>query len=111
MSTAYYFISDGRIIYTKNGRLADLQQRKSALDCFFERCSDVLPRHEQLYRRLYRELSESAVGHASAAFNDGEMGIQATFRFCAGGFPGDKEFIGMGKTNLQTLDGRADMAL
>jgi hypothetical protein len=24
--------------------------------------------------------------------------------------PGDKEFIGMGKTSLQTLDGRADMA-
>ena len=73
MSTAYYSISDGRLIYTKNGRLADLQQRKSALDCFSERCNDVLPRCEHLCRRLYRQLSELAVGHASAAFNDGQM--------------------------------------
>jgi glycosyltransferase involved in cell wall biosynthesis len=73
MSTAYYFLSDGRLIYTKNGRLADLQQRKSALDCFSERCNDVLPRCEHLCRRLYRQLSESAVGRASAAFNDGQM--------------------------------------
>jgi hypothetical protein len=73
MSTAYYFISDGRLIYTKNGRLDDLQQRKSALDCFSEHCNDVLPRREHLCRGLYRRLSELAVGHASAAFNDGEM--------------------------------------
>jgi glycosyltransferase involved in cell wall biosynthesis len=73
MSTAYYSVSEGRQIYTKKGRLADLQQRKSALDCFFERCSDVLPRCEHLYHRLYRQLSESAVRHASAAFNDGHM--------------------------------------
>jgi hypothetical protein len=73
MSTAYYFISDGRLIYTKNGRLAELQQRKSAFDCFAERCNDVLPRCEHLCRRLYRQLSESAVRHASAAFNDGQM--------------------------------------
>ncbi|MBV8508400.1 MAG: glycosyltransferase family 2 protein [Alphaproteobacteria bacterium] len=73
MSTAYYFISDGRLIYKKNGRLADLQQRKSALDCFSEHCNDVVPRCEHLYRRLYRRLSELAVGRASAAFNDGEM--------------------------------------
>jgi glycosyltransferase involved in cell wall biosynthesis len=75
MSTAYYFVSDGRLVYTKNGRLADLQQRKSALDCFSEHCNDVLPRCEHLCRGLYRRLSELAVGHASAAFNDGEMGV------------------------------------
>lgn len=73
MSTAYYFISDGRLIYTKNGRLADIQQRKSALDCFSEHCIDVLPRSEHLRRRLYRKLSKLAVGRASAAFNDGQM--------------------------------------
>jgi glycosyltransferase involved in cell wall biosynthesis len=73
MSAAYYFPSDGRLIYRKNGRLTDLQQRKLAFDCFLERCRDVLPRHENLCRRLYRQLSESAVSHASAAFNDGEM--------------------------------------
>jgi GT2 family glycosyltransferase len=73
MSTAYYAVSDGRQIYTKKGRLADLKQRKLALDCFFECCSDVLPGREHLCRRLYRQLSESAVSHASAAFNDGHI--------------------------------------
>jgi GT2 family glycosyltransferase len=72
MSTAYYFASDGRLIYRKNGRLGNLQQLKSAFDCFREHC-DVMPQCEHLCRRLYRQLSESAVRHASAAFNDGEM--------------------------------------
>jgi hypothetical protein len=70
MSTAYYFISDGCIF----NRLADLQQRKSAVDCFYERCNDVVPRCEHLRRGLYSRISESAVRHASAAFNEGQMG-------------------------------------
>jgi glycosyltransferase involved in cell wall biosynthesis len=73
MSTAYYFVSDGHCIYTKNGCLAELQQRKSAFDYFFKHCNDVLPRCEHLSRRVYRQLSEVAVGHASAAFNDSKM--------------------------------------
>jgi glycosyltransferase involved in cell wall biosynthesis len=70
MSTAYYFISDGCNMFN---RLADLQQRKSAVDCFYERCNDVVPRCEHLRRGLYSRISESAVRHASAAFNDGQM--------------------------------------
>jgi hypothetical protein len=73
MSTAYYFISDGHQVFTKNGRLADLQQRKAALDCFSKHCNDDLPRCEHLCRKLYRQLSKLAVGRASAAFNDGQM--------------------------------------
>jgi hypothetical protein len=73
LSTAFYFASDGRLIFRKNGRLADLQQRKLAFDCFSEHCNDVLPQCEHLSRRLYRQLSKSAVGHASAAFSDGQM--------------------------------------
>jgi hypothetical protein len=73
MSTAYYFISDGRQIFTKNGYLADLHQRKSAFGCFFERCDDVLPQCEDLCRRLHRRLSEMAMMHAHTAFNDGQM--------------------------------------
>jgi len=73
MSTAYYSNSDGRVVYTKHGCLADLHQRKSAIDCFSEHCHDVLPRDEHVCRGLYRRLSELAVGRASAAFNDGEM--------------------------------------
>jgi len=73
MSTEYYFISDGRQIWTKNGRLADLQQRKSVFDCFFERSNDVLPRSEELCRRLHGRLSEMAMMHAHTAFNEGQM--------------------------------------
>jgi hypothetical protein len=73
MSTAYYFVSDGRLVYTKNGRLADLQQRKSALDCFSEHGDDVLPRWEHLCRRLHRRLSEMAIVHAHTALNEGQM--------------------------------------
>lgn len=73
MSTGYYFISDGRQIFAKGGYVGDLQQRKSALDCFLERCRDVLPRYEQLCRRLYRRLSEMAMMLAHTAFNEGRM--------------------------------------
>jgi hypothetical protein len=73
MSTAYYSVIDGRLTYLRHGRLADLQQRKSALDCFAERCHDVLPASDDLLRRLYRQLANSGVSHASAAFNDGHM--------------------------------------
>jgi glycosyltransferase involved in cell wall biosynthesis len=73
MSAAYYLASDGRDIYKKNGRLGNIQQLKSAFDCFTEHCKEFMPRSEHLCRRLYRQLSESAVSHASAAFNDGDM--------------------------------------
>jgi len=73
MSTAFYFISDGQVVYTKSGRLADLQQRKSALNCFSEQCDTLRLRDEHVGRMLYQRLSELAVGRASAAFNDGEM--------------------------------------
>jgi glycosyltransferase involved in cell wall biosynthesis len=73
MSGTYYVISDSGLIYTKNGCLADLQQRKSAFDCFSERCNEVMPQCKDLCLRLYRRLSEIAIIHASIAFNDGEM--------------------------------------
>jgi hypothetical protein len=73
MSIAYYFISGGRVIYTKNGRLAELQQRKAALGCFSDYCNDVMPESAHLCHRLYKRLSILAVGRASEAFNDGQM--------------------------------------
>ncbi len=73
MSAASY-LRNGRLdIYKKNGRWADLQQKKLAFDCFSEHCKDVIPQCEDLCRRLYQGLSASAVSHASAAFNDGGM--------------------------------------
>jgi glycosyltransferase involved in cell wall biosynthesis len=61
--------------YFANGFLGDLQQRKVALDCFFESCRDILPDSERLYRKLLRQLSGTAVGFASAAFNTGQMEV------------------------------------
>jgi hypothetical protein len=73
MSTACYSISDSGLIFTKSGSLSDLQQRKSALDCFSEHCNNVPLRSEHLCRGLYWQLSELAVERASAAFNVGLM--------------------------------------
>jgi glycosyltransferase involved in cell wall biosynthesis len=73
MSTGYYLISDGDQIFKKNGYLGDVQQRKSALDYFLERCRYVLPKYEQLCRKLYRRLSETAMIHAHTSFNEGRM--------------------------------------
>jgi glycosyltransferase involved in cell wall biosynthesis len=73
MSKEYYLISNGEVVYTKNGRLSDLQERKSALDCFSEHCHEVMPQCEGLCFRLYRRLSELAVRRASMAFNDGYL--------------------------------------
>jgi glycosyltransferase involved in cell wall biosynthesis len=87
MSTAcYYYSADGRFIYTTNGRMADLQQRKAAFDYFFETCSDRLPNPERLRRELFRSLSLIAVGRASGAFNEGEVQASqqlAEFAICA----------------------------
>ena len=73
MSTEFYHISSGQVTYIKNGRLADLQQRRRALDCFSEHCRKFAPSEAQLCGRLYRHLSEIAVGRASAAFNEGAL--------------------------------------
>lgn len=63
------------LAYLTQGWLPDLQQRKTALDCFFQTCGDVLPNAPRLRRRLYWSLACSAVGFASTAFNQGEMEI------------------------------------
>ena len=73
MSTEFYHISNGRVTYRKDGRLADLQQRKRALDCFAEHCRNFAPSCVQFCDGLYRHLSEIAVGRASAAFNEGAL--------------------------------------
>jgi hypothetical protein len=74
MSTAYYYYTtDGHLVYTSNGRLADLQQRSSALACFFQACADILPDYEHLHRKLHWQLSKTALEHASAAFNEGDL--------------------------------------
>lgn len=76
MSTAYYYYTaNDRFVYTANGRLAEIQQRKAAFDYFFETCSDALPNSERLRRKLFWSLGAMAIGRASAALNEGEMEV------------------------------------
>ena len=55
--------------------LPDLQQRKAALECFFDNYSNVLPNPQQLHYKMFRSLSCLAVSKASTALNDGEIDI------------------------------------
>lgn len=73
MSAAYYSVTGGGTSYRKNGRLADLIQRKIAFDFFSQHSTGLISRHKETCQQLYRQLSQTAVKHASAAFNDGEM--------------------------------------
>jgi hypothetical protein len=52
--------------------LPDLQQRKAAVDVFFEECGAVLPNVALLRRRVYGSFGRAAVKRASAAFNEGQ---------------------------------------
>ena len=63
--------------YYANGLWGDLQQRRRALDCFVESCGAMLPDVEGLREKLLRELSIVMVGHASEAFNKGDMDTSA----------------------------------
>lgn len=57
--------------YTANHWLADLQQRRLAIDLFMRKCGHVLPNATEVHRKMQCSLGTTAVGCASAAFNDG----------------------------------------
>ena len=59
--------------YRAKGFLPDIEQRKAALDCFFQVYGDQLPNAQQVRRRLFRSLGCDAVELASSAFNEGDM--------------------------------------
>lgn len=61
--------------YTTESWLPDLEQRKAALEWFFESCGYMFPDSRRLHRTLVSLLSREAVGYASASFNDGELEI------------------------------------
>jgi hypothetical protein len=63
------------LVYRAHGLLGDLQQRKTALDCFFQTCGHALPDAQLLHRRFFWSLGCEAVGLASTAFNEGTMEI------------------------------------
>jgi glycosyltransferase involved in cell wall biosynthesis len=70
-------IGNMSLLYSVRSSLPDLQQRKAALDLFFQTCSSDLLDARNLRRRLVRSLALEAVGCASAAFNSGEKDLSA----------------------------------
>jgi glycosyltransferase involved in cell wall biosynthesis len=85
MSTAYYY----------HGRSADIQQRKAALDCFFETCSDALPNPERLRGILFWSLTAVAVRRAHAAFIEGDREASKQLaKFALSVCPNIKESLG-----------------
>jgi glycosyltransferase involved in cell wall biosynthesis len=69
------------LAYYGSGRLPDIQQRRAAIDSFFDSCEALLPDPARLRRRIYRALGREALGFASAAFNDHELA--ASNQLCA----------------------------
>ena len=59
--------------YEENNWLPAVQQRKAALDMFFENSKLNLPTARKMRRRKFRSLGCEAIGLASAAFNLGQM--------------------------------------
>lgn len=51
--------------------IADLRQRRAAIELFCNACTNVLPERVALRQRLLERLSLEAIGRASSAFNDG----------------------------------------
>jgi glycosyltransferase involved in cell wall biosynthesis len=66
--------------YVVKDLLAGVQQRKAALDCFFENNSSKLPNAEELRQRKFWSLGCEAIGLASTAFNAGK--IEMCERLC-----------------------------
>lgn len=80
--------------YCKERYLPDLQQRKAALNCFFQACGDALPKAQHLHSRLLRRVSCEAVGRANAAFNEGQIELSERFsEFALEADPGIKKSV------------------
>jgi len=61
------------LAYMAEGWLPDVQQRKDALNCFFQTCGHILPITNRLQRKFYWLLARDAVGLGSSAFNMGKI--------------------------------------
>ncbi len=68
------------LAYFTEGLLPDMEQRKAAVDCFFQTCGHRLPTKDRLERKFYWLLARDAIGLASRAFNAGKM--QTSQAFC-----------------------------
>jgi glycosyltransferase involved in cell wall biosynthesis len=61
------------LAYYRNSRLADLQQRKAALDSFFHSSGELLREDQELRQKLLWTLAFEAIGYASSAFNENDI--------------------------------------
>ncbi|MGO4706486.1 glycosyltransferase family 2 protein [Microvirga sp. 2MCAF38] len=61
------------LMYSVDGMLPDIQQRKATFDYFFQTSGANLPNADRLKRKIYRALGSIAVGKASFAFNEGNL--------------------------------------
>jgi GT2 family glycosyltransferase len=59
--------------------LADLQQRKAAIDSVFTTCGSKLNQAPELRRELLEPLAYEALEYASAAFNENDVQLSETF--------------------------------
>jgi glycosyltransferase involved in cell wall biosynthesis len=71
------------LAYAQDHLLADLRQRRAAIDAFASANWLVLPQAPALHAALMRALAREAVGLASSAFNAGRAGIAQELRACA----------------------------
>jgi glycosyltransferase involved in cell wall biosynthesis len=82
--------SNMSVSYTREFWLPDLEQRKAALECFFESCGSKFP-DRQLRVRLWRLLGLDAISSASGAFNEGKIETSRDIEaFAVGVCPGVK---------------------
>jgi len=65
--------------YSGTNWLPDLQQRKLALDYFFETCAHILTNAEQLRARSFLSLGCQAISRASDAYNKGELELSRRY--------------------------------
>lgn len=63
------------LAYMADGFLPEIQQRKAALDSFFQSCGHLLPNAQALERKFCWSLSRTAVGLASLAFDEGKTDV------------------------------------
>jgi glycosyltransferase involved in cell wall biosynthesis len=61
------------LAYTAESFLPEMQQRKAAVDSFFETCGHILPNTQKLRRKFDWLLARDAIGLGSSAFNSGKM--------------------------------------
>lgn len=77
------------LAYTSDSWLPDLEQRKAALDCFFDTCANTLPTTARLRRELYRSFACCTLDFASWAFNDHDTAsAERLFRYALKVCPG-----------------------